>query len=113
MKENEYQCASCGGVFDSKPKEGWTEKDKWAEHDRNFPGASHEDTEVVCDDCYLKMIAADPPPGMVYVSPLKLKINSFRFWLWQLLHPKQVKAIETWTEEYIKKLIYGGTTDKQ
>ena len=49
MKENEYQCARCGGIFE--PEDDWTEEKRWEEHDRNFPGASHEEVEVVCDGC--------------------------------------------------------------
>ena len=62
MKDNEYQCAHCSGIFEPEPD--WTEEQRWAEHDRNFPGASHETAAHICDDCYKKMIAAIPPPGM-------------------------------------------------
>ena len=62
MKENEYQCAHCGGIFEPEPD--WTEDKRWAEHESNFPGESHETVEVVCEDCYQAMIRVEPPPGM-------------------------------------------------
>ena len=55
MKENEYQCAGCGGIFEKD----WPDKEAWEEHDRNFPGESHETAEIICDDCYQEMIEGE------------------------------------------------------
>ena len=60
MKDNEYQCAKCGKVYEKRVPD----EEAWAEHDRNFPGESHETAEIVCDDCYKAMVAIVPPPGM-------------------------------------------------
>ncbi len=60
MKENEYQCAMCGGIFGK----GWSDKAAWREYDDNFLKESRKTAKILCDDCYRKMIAIDPPPGM-------------------------------------------------
>lgn len=52
-----YICAMCGGIFEK----GWSDEEAWAEHDANFLGMSHDESEIVCDDCYQKMIAINPP----------------------------------------------------
>ena len=69
MKKNEFQCADCGGIF----KKGLLDKVAWQEHDDNFPGASHETAEIICDDCYQKMIEISPPPGMRAEQKTKIK----------------------------------------
>jgi len=61
MKEKEYRCAMCGGIFE----ESTSEEEAWEEHDRNFPGEPHETAEIVCDDCYQEMTALESPPGMI------------------------------------------------
>ena len=48
MSNNEYLCAMCGGTFEAE----WSDEEAWAEHDRNFPGKSHDTAVQVCDDCY-------------------------------------------------------------
>jgi hypothetical protein len=49
VKDNEYQCAECGGVFER----GWTEEQARAEQAANgFADLPPEDTACVCEDCY-------------------------------------------------------------
>lgn len=87
MKENEYQCEHCGGIFELE--EDWTEEMKWEEYDRNFPGEPHETKAVVCDDCYKMMVATILPPGMD-------KKNLCR---WKLLNFRHMKKLKAWLEE--------------
>jgi len=49
MKENEYKCASCGGIFEfCRPDE-----DAVAELKENFgEGIDKTDCDIICDDCY-------------------------------------------------------------
>ena len=58
MKKNEYQCACCNGIFEK----GIPDEKAWKEFDKNFPGQPHQVTEIICDDCYEKMIAMEPLP---------------------------------------------------
>ena len=46
-----YKCAMCKEVFE----EGRTKEDALAELAEVFPGASVEDCDVVCDDCWKKI----------------------------------------------------------
>ena len=50
---DEYTCAMCGGVFAAE----WSDEEAWAEHDNRFPGASHDNAAVICDDCYQTMFS--------------------------------------------------------
>ena len=115
----------CGGIF----KKGVPEEEAWAEHDRKFPGETHETAEIVCDDCYQQMMAVQPPPGMEnetygrspgleaievindYLQTLRkppsnwfrIKIN--RPWWWHLLHPILSRKIKAWMvklEEFLQ-----------
>jgi hypothetical protein len=51
----EYTCAACHGVFEPE----WSEPEAEAEYQRTFPAeaTAREPREVVCDDCYRKMLA--------------------------------------------------------
>jgi hypothetical protein len=51
-KDNTYTCAACRGVFSY----GWTEEEALAEKEENWGGMPMECMEVVCDDCYRKMM---------------------------------------------------------
>ena len=55
MKPNEYQCAVCNGVFEK----GWSDEEAREELGENFPWCSVNDCELVCDDCYSKMMIED------------------------------------------------------
>jgi hypothetical protein len=51
-----YRCCLCGGEFVS----GWDDKEAVAELDENFPGFSVQHSEIVCDDCYRKVMEDEP-----------------------------------------------------
>jgi hypothetical protein len=50
--DGEFRCAACGGVFDK----GWSDDEAAAELGRAFPGFTTDDCDLVCDDCYDRMI---------------------------------------------------------
>lgn len=50
MKDNEYQCYICHGIFEF----GWSEDEATQELRENFPGFDKSDCCQVCDDCYSK-----------------------------------------------------------
>ncbi len=53
IKDNEYLCAACGGIFEK----GQTEEEALKEKEANGWGAvPMEDCDVVCDDCYKKIM---------------------------------------------------------
>lgn len=51
MKENEYKCAMCKGVFNK----GWTDEEAKEESKGYFGEWADQDLEVVCDDCFNKI----------------------------------------------------------
>lgn len=51
LKENQYQCAKCGGVF----TKGWSDEEAEAEYKKDFgylPPVLKDDPFLICDDCY-------------------------------------------------------------
>lgn len=53
MKDNEYKCADCGGVFEK----GWGDEEAIKEKEDNGWGdMSMGSMAVVCDDCYNKIM---------------------------------------------------------
>lgn len=48
MKENEYKCAMCGGVFEK----GWTDEEAMKESKEIWGEIPEEDLVVICDDCF-------------------------------------------------------------
>jgi hypothetical protein len=50
MKENEFECAVCHGVFEKD----WSDEESIAEGIKNFGRDISKDTNVctICDDCY-------------------------------------------------------------
>ena len=48
MKNNQYRCAVCKGLF----VKGWSDEEAESEYADNFPGETLEEAELVCDDCY-------------------------------------------------------------
>jgi len=52
MKNNEYQCALCNGIFEK----GWTDEEALEEYKNNFSDCKHEDYDVVCDNCYKEIM---------------------------------------------------------
>ena len=63
LKENEYQCACCGGAFEY----GWSDELASKELEQNFPGYEKQDCAVICDDCYRETGLFYGPPE----DPLK------------------------------------------
>lgn len=53
-----FKCSLCKKTFRSVRDD----TDALAEFDMNFPGESHQDLAVVCDDCYKKMTSVIPLP---------------------------------------------------
>ena len=48
LKENEYQCAKCEGIF----KYGQSEEKALQEKEMLFPEVPIEDCAIICDDCF-------------------------------------------------------------
>ncbi len=46
---SEYTCAVCEETF---LKDDFTEEEQLAELNKNYPGYTTEECELVCDDCY-------------------------------------------------------------
>lgn len=51
LKKNEYQCAMCKGIFDK----GWSDEEAKEEFYERHPTIPIEETDLVCDPCYLKI----------------------------------------------------------
>lgn len=47
MKDNEYKCSACGGVFEK----AWTDEEAQTEYAQTFDNNT-ENQVIVCDDCY-------------------------------------------------------------
>ena len=56
MNKNEFRCAMCGGVFEK----GNSDEEALEELNGNFPNIDIDDCELVCEDCYNKMIEEYP-----------------------------------------------------
>lgn len=52
MEPDEYQCAWCKGIFKFVRDETWNEQLVEEEYRKEFPGASKENRDIVCDDCW-------------------------------------------------------------
>jgi hypothetical protein len=61
MKNNEYQCNQCKGIFEK----GWSDKEAMEEYNTEFAGALTNDPDVVCDTCYKNMTEIYPPAQFV------------------------------------------------
>jgi len=48
MKDNEYQCYICKGIFEK----GQSDEEAVKELDSVFPLFTPDESELVCDDCY-------------------------------------------------------------
>ena len=51
MKKNEYQCESCGGIFEKEQSDECAQKEA-----AKIFGEYAEDMAIVCDDCYKKIM---------------------------------------------------------
>jgi DNA-directed RNA polymerase subunit RPC12/RpoP len=52
IKDSEYQCAWCGGVFEFVRDETWNEEKANKEYKELFPSESMKNRDIVCDDCW-------------------------------------------------------------
>jgi hypothetical protein len=59
LKANEYQCSACGEIYEY----GWSDDEAQAEYEENFPtyAKRNDPVDIVCDDCYLQLIAWKSP----------------------------------------------------
>ena len=49
---NEFQCALCKGIFEK----GWSDEEAAKECQEKIPEFAGEPVDVVCEDCYQKMM---------------------------------------------------------
>ena len=63
-----YTCAMCKGVF----QRAQSDEDALAEAQDTFPGATVEESEIVCEDCYQK-IKPDVPLTELNMLYLRLR----------------------------------------
>lgn len=52
LKDNEYRCANCGGVFNK----GWSDAEAIEELMQRQPNVSAEECDLVCDPCFRHMM---------------------------------------------------------
>lgn len=52
MDKNQYKCAVCGEIFNFVRDETWSEEKANEEYKQKFPGASFENRDIICDDCW-------------------------------------------------------------
>jgi len=52
MRDNEYQCAQCGGAFEK----GRSDEEAMEETHNNFGNIPQEECTVICGDCYKKFM---------------------------------------------------------
>jgi hypothetical protein len=48
-----YKCSNCNLEFELV--KNWTDEDAIKEKEKNFPGITLEECDIVCDDCYQKL----------------------------------------------------------
>ncbi len=89
MKANEYQCASCGGVFEY----GWPDESATTELANNFPGFDKTECAVICDDCYQQTGLFCGPPQDPYREIPKYMREAYRAHM-DRVAAKVAKAIE-------------------
>jgi hypothetical protein len=59
----QFTCAACHETFDVD--EDWTEEDKIAEYGETFGDRPLVDVDVVCDDCYPKILGWAQDKGLI------------------------------------------------
>ncbi len=55
LKTNEFKCASCNKIYEK----GWTDEENKKEFREHFCREVDETDELVCDDCYKKIMAVN------------------------------------------------------
>ena len=58
MSKPTYNCAACGGTFNRVDDDTWSDDEAAAEAKAN--GFAGEPCDIVCDDCYHKMMGTTP-----------------------------------------------------
>lgn len=92
MKDNEYQCALCKGIFQLVRDETWSQEKADKEYKKTFPNSSMKNRDVVCDDCWK------------LVRPIKEILNMMKR---KMLVEFDVEFDEnTYTIEYFCKLMH-------
>jgi Fe2+ or Zn2+ uptake regulation protein len=61
LKDNEYECACCGEVFEFV----LTEKEAIEQLKREFPGTEKKDCDIVCNGCFEEI----KKQGFFYAQP--------------------------------------------
>lgn len=69
MEDNEYRCASCGEIY----KKGWSDSEAEKEYAEHFGREVSSSDEIVCDDCYQKIMAFNE--GVVVLPDWQIKIR--------------------------------------
>lgn len=65
---DEYQCSVCKGIFTA----AWSDEEATAELERTFPGYAKHVSDLVCDDCYNKLLTR--PAVLLMPKVLELKV---------------------------------------
>jgi len=79
IKENEYKCASCGEIFEKD----WSDEEALEERNEVFGNVPDSECDLVCDDCYRKIMNPDidfdklfnPIRGITHNNITELKQN--------------------------------------
>ena len=50
----QFTCAACGETYDKDPE--WSDDHARSEYEENFGGVTTSDLDVVCDECYTKIV---------------------------------------------------------
>jgi len=53
LADDSYECDACHGVF----KKGWSDAEMREEAERTFGALPAEEQALVCDDCYVRILA--------------------------------------------------------
>jgi len=92
MKDNKFKCAACGQVFERE----WSDEEAQKEYKENFGDFNDGlGTEIVCDDCYKKMMAEYPPSDF-------LKDEEFK-----ILLKEEIERLDKENRETFNKLFEG------
>lgn len=71
MKENEYECAHCHGIFEFVNNDEWSDEKAKAEAETIFGKPVEEWSEpgvTICDDCFKKINPLDHPDILAQVK---------------------------------------------
>lgn len=54
--KKQYRCTMCREIFDLQRDEDWNEDKARTELEQKFPGVGVEDCDIVCDECYKRIM---------------------------------------------------------